>query len=106
MTSADIVENIFVWSGVIISIFGFGACIYGVYVAYQTRNDPEWQRPQMDDVYEIVKDALIERGWSIDEDAVETKNGELHEFINPRTGAKMAWIDALLKQSDYDAGLD
>ncbi len=52
----------------------------------------------MKPIYDAVKLLLVERGWHIDENAVERPDGELHEFVHPVTGAKMAWIDAVLEE--------
>lgn len=49
-------------------------------------------------MYDVVKDALVERGWKIDKDAKENSSCELREFIHPESGKRMPWIDALLDE--------
>jgi hypothetical protein len=46
----------------------------------------------------VIRNALIARGWTIDEDAKENAGGELHEFVHPETGRRMAWLDAVFAQ--------
>ena len=56
----------------------------------------------MKSIYDAVKDALVERGWRIDETATETRSRELHEFIDPETGRRMAWLDAIDRQQELE----
>ncbi len=56
-------------------------------------------------MYAVVRSALIDRGWAIDDTAKETASGELHEFIHPETGQKMAWLDAYLAESGREVAL-
>lgn len=59
----------------------------------------------MKPMYDVVKDALVARGWGIDLDAVERADGELREFVHPETGARMAWLDAFwAEQSREERG--
>lgn len=51
-------------------------------------------------IYETIKAALVERGWKIDESAVENRMGEKNEFLHPETGRAFAWIDAVLVQHE------
>ena len=57
-------------------------------------------------VYDAIKQALVERGWKIDESATETPSGELHEFVHPVTERRRAYIDAILDQGVLDFELD
>jgi hypothetical protein len=54
------------------------------------------------DILEAIRQALIERGWKIDETVVENRGGELHEFIHPETGRRLAWLDAVFAQQDRE----
>jgi hypothetical protein len=56
----------------------------------------------MKDIYDAIKEALVERGWGIDETAQENKYWELHEFIHPETGNKLVWIDAIHAQDERE----
>jgi len=57
-------------------------------------------------IYDAIKAALIERGWGIDANAKERKDGELHEFIHPITKISYAWLDAVFKQQDIEGEQD
>lgn len=58
--------------------------------------------PLLPPIRDVVRAALIERGWKIDETAVETPSGELHEFIDPDTGRRLAWLDAFFRQEERE----
>lgn len=58
--------------------------------------------PALSPMYDVVRDALIARGWKIDETAVETRSGELREFIDPDTGRRLAWLDAFFRQEERE----
>lgn len=51
---------------------------------------------------EAIKAALVERGWQLDEAAVEAPDGEVRMFVHPETGATMAWLDAVLAEQDRE----
>jgi hypothetical protein len=53
-------------------------------------------------IYEALKAALVERGWGIDPDARESRQGEVAEFVHPETGKRMAWLDALLAEQERE----
>ena len=53
-------------------------------------------------MYEAIKALLVERGWAIDAGARENQCGELHEFIHPETGRRMAYIDAILAEEERE----
>lgn len=53
-------------------------------------------------IYEVIRQALVERGWRIVEAAEENKLGEVHEFAHPETGKTMAWLDAVVAQADRE----
>jgi hypothetical protein len=56
----------------------------------------------MPPIRDTVRQALIDRGWKIDETAVENRAGELHEFIHPETGTRRAWLDAFFDQETIE----
>ncbi len=56
----------------------------------------------MQPIYDVIKDALIERGWGIDSKIKENESGELLEFIHPVTGKRRAYIDAVLDQGEIE----
>lgn len=49
-------------------------------------------------LYPAIRELLVDRGWKIDMTALESKDGELREFIHPETGRRMAWFEAVLAQ--------
>jgi hypothetical protein len=53
-------------------------------------------------IYDVVRDALVERGWEIHAGAIERPDGEVREFVHPVTGKKMAWINALLAEQERE----
>ena len=54
-------------------------------------------------ISEIIKEALVARGWAIDETAQPNALGELRQFIHPTTLRRMAWLDAVLSEMDLDS---
>lgn len=56
-------------------------------------------------MYIVVKAALVERGWGIDSTATENASGELHEFVHPETGKRMAWLDAYFAEESREVTL-
>ncbi len=54
------------------------------------------------DLFETVKTFLLERGWSFDSEVTENASGELRAFVHPETGAKLAWVDALLAEQSRE----
>ncbi len=64
----------------------------------------------MKPIYEALAEALVARGWKRDLQAKESELGEVLEFIHPDKGPKflhgkpMAFVDALLAQTDLDVG--
>jgi hypothetical protein len=65
-------------------------------VAYELGKHDEKLSRAAKPIDEAIRDALIERGWKIDPDAKQNASGELREFIDPQTGTRMAWLDAVL----------
>lgn len=53
-------------------------------------------------IYYDIKASLIARGFGIDNDAKENSSGELREFIHPKTGKRLAYIDAILAQMEIE----
>lgn len=54
-------------------------------------------------IYFEVKELLQRHGWTIDLSAEERPDRELHEFVHPETGKKMAWLDALVAEHEREA---
>jgi hypothetical protein len=58
-------------------------------------------------IYEVLRQALFERGWRVDLAAEPNRIGEVLEFIHPETGRAMAWLDAFdAQQRREDSGAD
>lgn len=53
-------------------------------------------------IYQVVRDALLERGWRIDPNAREDFVGTLKEFLHPKTGRPHTWIEAIEAQDQLD----
>ena len=53
-------------------------------------------------MYEVIKRALVERGWAIDVNAIERPDGELHEFVHPTSCRRMAYLDAIHAEMDRE----
>jgi len=58
--------------------------------------------PKIPGIYEAIQGLLVERGWKIEPTAKEDRYGATMEFIHPETGRAMAWIDAILAESDRE----
>lgn len=53
-------------------------------------------------IYDDIKAALIKHGWAIDTTATERPDGEVREFVHPKTGRRLAYIDAIQAQMDLE----
>lgn len=53
-------------------------------------------------IYDDIKAALIKHGWTIDTTATECADGEVREFIHPKTNRRLAYIDAIYAQMDLE----
>ena len=56
----------------------------------------------MESIYEALRAALVARGWKLDPDARESRQGELAEFVHPETGKRMAWLDAVMAEHERE----
>ena len=56
----------------------------------------------MTSIYTAISQLLLSRGWSIDDAVKENASGELHEFIHPENGKRMAYLDAICAEGDLD----
>ena len=56
----------------------------------------------MKSIVEAIREALLERGWTIDLAPVEDVLGECLEFIHPETQERLAWRDAILAQQERE----
>lgn len=53
-------------------------------------------------LYDVIKQALVERGWKIDADATENNFGEVREFVHPATSKKLAYVDAVYAEMERE----
>lgn len=57
----------------------------------------------MTPIYDVLKNALVDRGWTIDDSQSEielviNRGGEVREFVHPHSGKRLAWLDAFYAQ--------
>jgi hypothetical protein len=51
---------------------------------------------------DAIKNALLVRGWLLDDTVKENAQGEAACFIHPGDGERMAWLDAVLAQQERE----
>lgn len=49
-------------------------------------------------IYAAIKSALVDRGWTVDDLAIDSRDGAILEFVHPRTGRRYAYVDAIYEQ--------
>lgn len=53
-------------------------------------------------IVDLIKSALLERGWKIQEDVKPNGYGEMHEWVSPMDGKLMTLADAVWEQESFD----